>query len=86
MSILAVFIHLPFSNGSGRSSRSHRKMAEATNTLTNTGGFLLVPLECGKCESNCFPITSRASPATIKNWDVHYFQPRRKKEKVENRS
>jgi hypothetical protein len=32
----------------------------------NIGRFLLLPLECGKCNTSCFPITSRASPATIR--------------------
>jgi hypothetical protein len=26
----------------------------------NRGGFLLLPLECAKCDGSCYPITPRA--------------------------
>jgi hypothetical protein len=43
----------------------------------NTGGFLLFPLERGKCDT----VAPRATPSTIGNLEKQYIQPIRNKKR-----
>ncbi len=46
---------------------------------TKTGGFLPLPLECGKCDISILPITPTASLTTIRNHKELHTQPTRNK-------
>jgi hypothetical protein len=49
---------------------------------TNTGGFSSVAFKKRECDTNFFPITSRASLASTGNWKEEHTQPIRNKEQV----
>ncbi len=48
------------------------------------GGFLLLALEDGKCETGCHPSTPRAPPATTGNQTGQHIQPMGKKKYEQN--
>ncbi len=79
-----TYLHLTVSNGSGRSSTvdvTGRWLGELYGH-DSTIGFLLLQLECGKCDTNLLPIRPRASPTTLGKGEEQLTQLIRNKEKV----
>jgi hypothetical protein len=48
----------------------------------NMVGFLLLALECGKSDTNLYPMASRATPTTIGNQREQHTQPLGNKENM----
>ncbi len=54
--------------------------------LANIGGFLLLPLECWKCDPSHLSFTPTASPTTFGSQEEQHIPPIRNKEKVKTDS
>jgi hypothetical protein len=63
--------YLPASSDSSRSSRCHRKAANAAILSEKTDGFLLLPWECGKC--NSYAVVGKVTVIKLLRYVTSYF-------------